>query len=398
MWQSIKNIYHLGVAILANIYFGFPAKKLIVIGVTGTDGKTTTVNMIYEILKKAGKQVSMVSTINAVIAGKNYDTGFHVSSPAPFTVQKFAKTSVDNKDDFLVLEVTSHALDQYRFWGIDFAIGVITNITHDHLDYHNTWEHYFNTKAKLIKNVKTAILNIDEEQNFAKLVKKTSGRVISFGFSENANFNPKNFPIKLKMLGDYNVLNALASVAVCSILSVNESVIRSVLAQFSNLKGRMEEVKSKRSLKIIIDFASTANSLKQALLTLKKQTKGRLIAVFGSAGKRDIKKRSLMAETSVKLADITVITAEDPRGDWEIIKKQMTDAALAAGGKMDKNLFVIDRRDKAVDFTINTLAKSGDTIGFFGKGHEKSMNYDGEKEEHYDEFEEAGKALGEVNS
>ena len=140
----MRNIfYHLPKAILANILYGFPTRKLKVIGVTGTDGKTTTVNMIYQILKNAGKKVSMVSTINAVIAGKVYDTGFHVTSPDPFNVQKFAASAVKNDDAYLILEVTSHALDQFRFWGIKFDIGVITNITHEHLDYHKTWKNYF---------------------------------------------------------------------------------------------------------------------------------------------------------------------------------------------------------------------------------------------------------------
>ena len=133
--QKIINIFwHLPKAVLANIYYGFPTRKLKVIGVTGTDGKTTTTNMIYQILKAAGKKVSMISTVNAIIGGSSYDTGFHVTSPDLFMIQKFAKISLDNGDEYLVLEVTSHALDQYRFWGIKFDIGVITNITHEHLD------------------------------------------------------------------------------------------------------------------------------------------------------------------------------------------------------------------------------------------------------------------------
>src|SRR3989339_321914 len=132
--KIINDYYHLPVAVLANIIYGFPARGLKVIGVTGTDGKTTTVNMIFEILKAAGKKVSMVSTINAVIGGKTYETGFHVTSPDSFLIQKFAKMAKDNGDEYLILEVTSHALDQYRFWGIKFDAGVLTNVTHEHLD------------------------------------------------------------------------------------------------------------------------------------------------------------------------------------------------------------------------------------------------------------------------
>ena len=147
--KVVNNFYHLPLAILANFTYGFPSRKLKVIGVTGTDGKTTTTNMIYQILKSAGKKVSMVSTINAVIGGKSYDTGFHVTSPDPFMIQKLAKQSVDSGDEYMILEVTSHALDQYRFWGIKFEIGVITNITHEHLDYHRTYEEYVKGKARL---------------------------------------------------------------------------------------------------------------------------------------------------------------------------------------------------------------------------------------------------------
>ena len=392
MWQSTKNIYHLLNAVLANVWFGFPARKLIVIGVTGTDGKTTTVNMIYQILKKAGKKVSMISTINVVVAEKSYDTGFHVSSPDPFVVQKFANEAQKNGDEFLILEVTSHALDQYRFWGIKFDIGIITNITHDHLDYHQTWENYFLTKAKLIKNVRIAILN-REEKHFAQLAQKTKGKVVSFGFSKQADYNPKKFPVKLAMLGDYNVLNGLAAAAVCQDIGIGSEVIKSTLATFSNLSGRMEEIKNNRGFKTIVDFASTPYSLEQALKTLRKLTKGRLISVFGSAGKRDVAKRSLMGEISAKLSDITIVTAEDPRGDLEIINKQIQSGAEKFGAKLNNNLFVIEDRARAIDFAVNTVAKKGDTIGFFGKSHEKSMNYTGKKEEPWDEFEEVKKTL-----
>lgn len=403
MWQSIKNLYHLFVAILANIYYGFPSKKLIVIGVTGTDGKTTTVNMIYQVLKSAGKKVSMVSTINAVVAGKPYDTGFHVSSPDPFTVQKFAKESVAHGDEFLVLEATSHSLDQYRFWGINLDIGVITNITHDHLDYHKTWENYFTTKAKLIRYARIAVLNRDEK-HFDRLSQLTNGKVVSFGFSEKADFNPKKFPLTLKMLGDYNVMNGLAAAA-CLHENINVSVIKSALSSFSNLKGRMEEVKNTRGIRTIIDFAASPNGLEQALKTLKRQTSGRLISVFGSAGKRDIAKRGLMGEISARFSDITVITAEDPRGYAEAINKQIADGARKGGAmevqsselkvkSYDKHVFyVIPDRKEAIDFAINKLAKKGDLIGFFGKGHEQSMNYNGKKEEPYDEFEAVEEAL-----
>lgn len=378
--EIINNFYHLPKAVLANIIYGFPARKLKTIGVTGTDGKTTTVNMIYQILKAAGKKVSMISTINAVIAGKSYDTGFHVTSPDPFLVQNFTKQAVDDGDEYLVLEVTSHALDQYRFWGITFDVGVITNITHEHLDYHKTFENYFNTKIKLLKNVNFAIINQNLRQKIQRSWAKLSkDKLITFGL-DGGDFNQEQIKLKLQIPGDYNAENALASLAVAFVLEVNGKLAQKILENFKGLTGRMEEIKNNKGLKIIVDFAHTPNALEQALETLREATNGRLIAVFGSAGKRDVEKRSLMGEVAGKLADFVVITAEDPRGELEIICQQIVEGAESVGKVLWKNLFVVNDRKEAINFAINRLAKKEDTVGIFGKGHETSMNLDGKKE------------------
>lgn len=387
----INYFYHLPKAILANIFYGFPTRGLIVIGITGTDGKTTTTNMIYQIIKAAGKKASMVSTINAVIAGQSYDTGFHVTSPDPLMVQKFAKEARDHGDEYLILEVTSHALDQFRFWGIKFDIGVITNITHDHLDYHGSWENYFQTKVKLIKNVKTAVLNQDEK-HFDILAKKTSGKVISFGFSESADFNSVKFPLKMKMLGEYNLLNGLAAAAVAINLGIDRPIIKKTLENFSNLEGRMEEIKNSHGIKVIVDFAHTPNALQQALKTLKRETRGKLISVFGCAGLRDKQKRPLMGRISTSLANLTVITAEDPRGLLSSINQQIV-SGIDAKFKQDRDYFVMGDREKAIEFAIKKLAKKGDTVGIFGKGHETSMNYDGRTEISWSDIKTAQKYL-----
>lgn len=369
--QELINIfYHLPKAILANILYGFPSRNLTVIGVTGTDGKTTTVNMIYQILKSAGKKVSMVSTINS--------PGLHVTSPDPFIVQRLVKKAIDQGNEYLVLEVTSHALDQYRFWGINFEVGVITNITHEHLDYHKTFEKYFQAKAKLIKNVRIAILNHGEKQ-FQKLVSVTHRmcNTVTFGLIKSADFNPIKFPIKLKIPGEFNKLNALAAAAVAVNLDISDDAIKKSLSNFSALPGRMEEIGNDLGIKIVIDFAHTPNALEQALKALKN--KGKLIAVFGSAGKRDVQKRFLMGQVAGKLADILIITAEDPRGELEKINKEITTGAIETGAKLNDNLFIIDDRREAITFAIKS-AKAGDTVGIFGKGHEKSINLDGNTE------------------
>lgn len=384
--QIINQFYHLPKAVLANIIYGFPNRRLKVIGVTGTDGKTTTVNMIYHILKAAGKKVSMVSTINAVVAGKSYETGFHVTSPDPFAIQKFAKEACDHGSEYLVLEVTSHALDQYRFWGIKFDIGVITNITHEHLDYHKTFANYLQTKLKLLQGVRSVIVN-----QGLKGIQGT--QVITFGLSKG-DFNQKQIQLMPKVPGDFNVENALAAFAVAFVLDINKRIARKALENFPGITGRMEEVKNNKDIRIVVDFAHTPNALEQALQTLKKVTGGRLIAVFGSAGKRDVKKRGLMGEVAGKLADLVVVTAEDPRGELEIINKQIISGAEKSGKVLGKNLFVEGDRNKAINLAISGIARKGDTVGIFGKGHELSMNLDGKKEIPWSDVEVVNKLLG----
>lgn len=388
--EVVNTMYHLPRALLANIIYGFPTRELKVIGITGTDGKSTTTNMIYRILKAAGKKVSMVSSINAVIAGKNYDTGFHVTSPDSCMVQKFAKGAKYHKDEYLVLEVTSHALDQYRFWGINFDIGVVTNVTHEHLDYHKTFGNYLKTKLKLIQDTKFAIINknIKDLRGF----KDVLGKMITFGLRKG-DFNQKEVKLKLKVPGDYNIENALAALATAFALNLDKKIALKALENFKGLTGRMEEVENHKGIKIIIDFAHTPNALEQALKTLKASTKDRLIAVFGAAGERDEGKRPLMGSIAQKLADLVVVTAEDPRGELETISKQIVSGAKKAGGVIGKNLFVVNDRGEAIEFAINQISRKGDTVGIFGKGHEASMNLDGTNELPWSDSEAVKKAL-----
>lgn len=389
--QSAVNLFwHLPKAVTANLKYGLPSKKMTIIGVTGTDGKTTTVNMIYRILKDAGKKVSMVSTINAVVGEKSYETGFHVTSPHPFDVQQYIKDAVSAGSEYMVLEVTSHALDQFRFWGVKFDIAVLTNVTHEHLDYHKTFENYLNTKLKLISTAKSAVVN----KNIFLLDPRIRGddKIVTFGFKEG-DFNQKQQQLKLSIPGEYNIENGLAALAVASKLDIDLQAAKKSLQSFNNLSGRMEEVKNNKGIKIYVDFAHTPNALESALKTLKKETKGKLIAVFGSAGKRDIGKRSKMAEIGIKFADSIVITSEDPRGEWEKIISQMENGALKAGGKKDKDFFIIEDRQRAINFAIRDLAKSGDIVGIFGKGHEKSLNLDGRKEIPWNDVDAARLAL-----
>lgn len=362
---------HFPAAVLANVKYGFPGRKIRVIGVTGTDGKTTTVNMIYRILKDAGKKVSLVSTINAEIAGKSYDTGFHVTSPDPQMVQKFLRQAVDHGDEFLVLEVTSHALDQFRVWGIPFEVGVITNITREHLDYHKTLENYRRAKLRLIRGVKTAVVNQKIRE-----IGEIGGKVVTFGL-DKGDFNQKRIGLKLKMPGGYNIENALAALVVASVLGIAEKAARKSLENFTSLPGRMEEIKNNRGIKVVVDFGHTPNALEQALKTLRPETKGRLIAVFGAAGERDRGKRPFMGETAGKMADVVILTDEDPRfEDGNKIVESLAEGVVKAGKHLGKNLFIERDREKAIKMALH-LAKRGETVGIFGKGHERSMSYRG---------------------
>lgn len=375
--NSLVNLgKHLPVAVLANLIYTFPSKKLKVIGVTGTDGKTTTSNMIYQILKNAGKKVSLVSSINAVIGEKVYDTGFHVTSPDSLMIQRLIKEALIGKSEYIVLEVTSHALDQHRFWGIEFDVGVITNVTHEHLDYHKSFENYLMAKGRLLKHSKVAVLNADEK-HFNKLMKMARGKVVSFGLRNTADFNPKSVSLSLKLEGDYNLLNALAASAVAFSLRIDKSVIKKALESFENLEGRMETVKNNLGLRIFVDFAHTPNALENALKSLRKSSKARLISVFGAAAERDESKRPIMGKISAKYADITVLTEEDARYESpEKIMNEIAKGATEAGAKKGENLFFEENREKAIKLAIS-LAKRKDTIGIFGKGHEKSINRKG---------------------
>ncbi len=391
----INYFYHLPIAVLANIFYGFPSSGLTVIGVTGTDGKTTTVNMIYQVLRSAGKKVSMVSTVNAEIAGRSYDTGFHVTSPDPFMVQRFVKEAKNNGDEYLILEVTSHALDQFRFWGINFSLGIITNVTHEHLDYHKTFQNYLSTKLKLIRKVRFAIINENLKSKLPQGWKKRYEKLLTFGLS-NGDFKQKEVGLKLKIPGQYNLENAMAALACAFVLDIDRKVAQKALEDFSGVLGRMDEINSRRGIKIIIDFAHTPNALARVLTTIKPK-KGKLWAVFGSAGKRDIEKREMMGEIAGKLADMIVITSEDPRGEFKQISRQITQGATKSGAILERRLFVIEDRQKAIEFALLN-SKKGDVVGIFGKGHEKSMNLDGKREIPWSDHAAVKKVLWTINS
>lgn len=368
MLRSLKGLYHLLVALYANIRFGFPSRKLTVIGVTGTDGKTTTTTLIYEILKTAGYKTSMITSVHAVIAGKTYDTGFHVTTPNPYYIQKYLREAVDHGDTHFVLETTSHALAQHRVFGVAFAVGVITNVTHEHLDWHGTFANYMAAKLMLLRKARTVVINRDEAELYntamPRLRRKT---VITYGIRRDAKVMPKTFPFTTKLPGEFNRYNILAALAAADALGVDKKIARLAVASFIGIPGRMEEVVEK-PFTVIVDFAHTPNAIDKALKSAREMTKKKLIHVFGSAGLRDHTKRPLMGKASSQYADIIVLTEEDFR--TENVETIMDE--IAAGIVPGPKVYREPSREKAIAFAMK-LARSGDIVILTGKGHERSL-------------------------
>jgi len=404
MWQKTKNIYHLQQAIVANILYGFPSRGMKIIGVTGTDGKTTTANLIYHILHESGEKAAVISSVGATINGKQFDLAHHVTTPGRFDVQSYLKKAKKEGVKYIVLEVTSHALDQHRVHGIHIDIGIVTNITREHLDYHKTYDKYVTAKAKLLKKAKVAILNKDDHSYL--LLKKHHlknhyNRLFTYGLKKDSDINPHVFPFETKLLGNFNKYNCLSAIAALQSLRISDAAIRRGLLSFKPPLGRQEIVYNKDFM-VIIDFAHTPNSFSVILPEAKRLTKNRVIHVFGSAAKRDVYKRPEMGKISSQYSEIIILTSEDPRDEpIELIMN-----AIIAG--TDKNKFDIITGDqlRKDDVTIKDskkyiikvpdrkeairlaikLAKKGDVVLLTGKGHEKSMNY-GKGEEPWSEHE-----------
>lgn len=373
--QSIKNLYHLGIAAFGLARFGHPARSLTVIGVTGTDGKTTTATLAYHLLQNAGYKVALISTVAAYIGKKQIDTGFHVTSPDPIELQKLLRLIKSKGFTHVVLEATSHGLDQHRLHGTNITLGILTNITHEHLDYHPTFQHYQKSKAKLFTHAKVAFLNQDD-QSFApiKALLPSTTRLIPYSRKSKS---PYHETIKKTFPQTYNQSNALAVATLGEYLGISTDIIKSTLSNPVTIPGRLESIPNSRGLHLIVDFAHTPNALTQVLSETKKHATGKLIAVFGSAGLRDATKRPLMGQAAASFADEIVLTAEDPRSEnvFTIIRQIKEGIATNHG-----HVHALSDRGEAINFAINTLSSPGDTVIVLGKGHERSMNLDGKKE------------------
>lgn len=359
--------------LIGQIKYKFPAKKLKIIAITGTDGKTTTSTLLYHVLKKAGKKTALISTVAAYIGAEELSTGLHVTSPDPLQLHKLIRKMVDANVEYLVLEVTSHGAYQSRIWGINPVLAGITNIDHEHLDYHLNQDEYLKSKALILNKAEKVIINADD-QNYQLLkssLRQAPGKIANYKAADKL---PRKISdaIKARFPEEYNRMNARLVYALAVELGITDEKIPAALQSFPNIPGRMQEVETTRPFRIVVDFAHTPQALDAALTALKTQlaSKGRLIAVYGTAGLRDRQKRPLMGEVGARIADLVIFTAEDPRTEdvWSIIRQLKENLHQ----DLDKILSIADRGE-AISFAINKLAKRGDIVAILGKGHEQSM-------------------------
>lgn len=420
----------LAVAQLSAALFDFPSRKLKIVGVTGTDGKTTTSTLIHAILKAAGRKADVITTIRAEIGGQEYDTGFHVTTPEAFDVQRYLHRMVEAGTEIAVLETTSHALDQGRVACVDYDIAVVTNVTHEHLDWHGSWDNYMASKARLFEALngsyrkpgtpKVAVINADDK-SYTWLKKIHSDMQWVYGMDRTAQpdisaddieytsgdtrfvaLTPiSDFQVRMKLPGKHNIYNAMAAIGAALALGVDKVAVQKGIAAVEQIRGRMEWVSEAApfGFDMVVDFAHTPNALEKTLELARQIVQprnGRVIVVFGSAGRRDREKRGMMGHVAGRLADLTVITAEDPRTERvEDISEEIAKAMEEEGRKEGVDFYQVHDRAAAIDFAVQQ-ARPGDIVLTCGKAHESSMCY-GTDETPWDEFAAVRAALARKN-
>ncbi len=402
-YVQLQGDDRLALAKFSAAYYDHPSRKLVTIGITGTDGKTTTTNLVDHILRTAGIRAGMISTVNALIGDEALDTGFHVTTPEAPDIQHYLAMMVDAGLTHAVLEVTSHGLAQRRAAEVDFDLAAVTNVTHEHLDYHGTYDRYLAAKGMLftaltggdgLKGVeKLAVLNKDDE-SYPYLANLTEAKVVSYSlykaraanlWAEDIESIPEmlrfrvrgsgvDFEVKTPLIGRYNVPNGLAAIGLTAVgLGIPIPVIQSAFQTVATVPGRMELIDLGQDFLAIVDFAHTPNAIRQALCTARELTNGKLIAVFGSAGLRDVQKRKLMPEIAAGLADEIILTAEDPRTEsLDDILADMADGAVRGGGQEGVTFWREPDRGAALRMAV-ARAEPGDLVIACGKGHEQSM-------------------------
>ena len=396
----------IALAIMSAAYYGNPARKLKIIGITGTKGKTTTAYMIRDIMLASSKKIGMIGTICNTYGNVVEEAAR--TSPESLDLQALLARMVEAGMEYVVMEVSSHALELNRVYGIKFVVGVFTNLSEDHLDFHETMENYLNAKAKLFKMSDFAIINGDDIYA-PRLMKMIDIKTATYGLDNSVDLtatdvrvNPsyvefKMFvnkvleTVKINIPGRFTVYNALAAVGVCSLFGAQMDAILAALAAL-RVPGRNEVVELNKTFTVIIDYAHTPASLEAILSSAKKYTKGRIICVFGCGGNRDKDKRAMMGEIAGRLADFTVITSDNPRDE----KPEDIIADIESGMKQTRGLYKsIENRRQAIKFAMRIAWKS-DVIIIAGKGHETYQEIENGKKIPFDDKEVVKKLAEEM--
>jgi UDP-N-acetylmuramoyl-L-alanyl-D-glutamate--2,6-diaminopimelate ligase len=393
----------------ADAWYDHPSRRLHVIGITGTDGKTTTAFLAEAMLRAAGWRPGLIGTVEVGIGDERSANEHRNTTPEALELQALLAEMVAAGNDSVVMEATSHGLVQARTRNVDFDVGILTNLTSEHLEFHGSWENYRAAKGMLFQQVPVSILNLDDPSvaYFHGLVR---GRMETYGLDNEADVrasevdaraNGTSFTVAtaewsgrvdLQLPGSFNVHNALAVMALARVEGIDLDLAARALGNVPGVPGRMETVDLGQPFGVVVDYAHTADSLGKVLRILRPLANGRVIAVFGSAGERDATKRPAMGRASAELADVTIVTDEDPRlEDPRLINEAIAQGARDAGAREGETLFVIDDRPSAIGHAIS-LAQAGDVILLAGKGHEKTIIY-GTDGRWWDEKEVARRAL-----
>jgi UDP-N-acetylmuramoyl-L-alanyl-D-glutamate--2,6-diaminopimelate ligase len=388
--------------VAASLY-GHPARRMTMVGVTGTDGKTTTCTLIESMLLAAGRTTGVVTTVGARFAGTEHETGLHVTTPEPEELQAYLAEMAASAVEIAIVETTSHGLAQHRVGAVDFDVAVLTNITPEALEYHGSFDAYVAAKALLIESLlsgrrvhgqaKTAVLNRDDP-SFARLASIPVERLVTYGTGDDADFRlisahsdagglditadtpAGQMRLRSPLLGVFNVANIMASCGAAYALGCGPDAWLAGASAVGGVPGRMERVDAGQAFLALVDFAHTPNGLAAALESARLLAgSGRVIAVFGCAGLRDTDKRPAMGEVAARLADYFVLTAEDPRTeDLALILDQIASGASKAGALEGRQFQKVPDRMEALRAAASA-ARPGDVVIVCGKGHEQSMAF-----------------------
>ena len=417
LFRRIEPYGHLAEAVLMNIRYGFPARGMHVIGVTGTNGKTTTSFMIHKMLVDAGYDAALMSTVAYGVGTDITPQVAHMTTISSPQLLRQIKGFKQQGAKWLVLETTSHALAQHRVWGVPYEIAVMTNVTHEHLDYHRTFERYVDAKAQLFRVAdrhgrRFGVVNADDPNadKFSGVIR----RHLSYGIKQGdvkasgieltgdgstyvaTTSEGVSIDIECRIPGEFNVYNSLAAVTVGLELGLTPAQISDGIRALDGVEGRMATVDEGQPFSVIVDFAHTPDSFERLLGDVRRATKGKLVVLFGSAGRRDESKRAIQGEIAGRYADEVIVTEEDDRDiDGNEIMAQIAGGAESAGKVREKDLFLILNRSDAIGFAVTRVSSADDAVVLLGKGHEKTIERaDGEHP--WDEMAEARAALKKI--